>query len=148
VINGSHDRLMSNSERAPGGPRGAVGAAAETAVAAHLRGQGWTVLGRNLRIGRDEIDILALEPGPPDVVVVVEVRARSGPGYGTAVESVDAGKVARLYRALGSLRRAGHASLPVATHAAAAWRVDLLAVRRAPDGSWRLERHLRGLQPP
>ena len=35
------------------------------AAAARLVGLGWTILAANLRIGRDEIDLLAVEPGPP-----------------------------------------------------------------------------------
>ena len=99
---------MHPTERAPAGPRGIIGAAAEAAAAAHLRRRGWVVLGRNLRVGRDEIDILAREPGDPPVLVVLEVRARSRPGFGSPLESVDDGKVARLYRATWALRRGSH----------------------------------------
>ena len=139
---------MELSCRPPAGPRGAVGAAAEDAAVEHLRRRGWLVLGRNLRVGRDEVDILARESGDPAVTVVLEVRARSGPGYGAAVESVDARKVARLYRAAWTLRREGHPELPANDTSGSIWRVDLLTLRRAPDGRWRLEQHLRGLQPP
>ncbi len=65
------------------------------------------MLARNLRVGRDEIDIVALEPGSPPTLVVVEVRSRSRPGFGSAVETVDRRKVARLYRALAALPREG-----------------------------------------
>lgn len=139
---------MEATSRRPAGPRGAIGAAAESAAVEHLRCAGWLVLGRNLRVGRDEVDIVAQEPGEPGVTVVVEVRARTGAGFGAAEESVDARKVARLYRAAWTLRRQGHASLPVAGSTQAAWRVDLLTLRRDARGRWRVERHLRGLQPP
>ena len=76
------------------------------------------------------------------------MRARSGPGYGAAVESVDAGKVARLYRAAWTLRREGHPELPAVDTSGAIWRVDLLTLRRASGSDWRIEQHLRGLQPP
>ena len=138
---------MSVTHRAPAGPRGAVGAAAETAAAEHLRALGWHVLARNLRVQRDEVDILAREPGRPDVIVVLEVRSRSGPGFGAAVETVDARKVARLYRAAWRLRREGHPDLPRRATDGAVWRVDLLTLIRARDGRWHIERHLRGLQP-
>ena len=138
---------MSLTHRAPAGPRGLVGAAAETAAAQHLRALGWHVLARNLRVQRDEIDILAREPGTPDVIVVLEVRSRSGPGFGAAVESVDARKVARLYRAAWSLQCEGNPELPTSATEGAVWRVDLLALVRDRDGGWCLERHLRGLQP-
>jgi Holliday junction resolvase-like predicted endonuclease len=139
---------MPSSQRAPAGPRGALGAAAETAVSTYLRDLGWTVLGRNLWVGRDEIDILAREPVPSDVLVVLEVRARSRPGFGAAVESVDGRKVARLYRAAWGLRRWGHPAVVAKDLVGVVWRVDLVTVGRMADGSWQVERHLRGLQPP
>ena len=139
---------MHAPQRAPAGPRGAIGAAAESAAAIDLRRRGWFVLARNLRVGRDEIDILAREPGPPSVLVVVEVRARSGAGFGSALESVDGRKVGRLYRAAWALRRGGHPDVAPAELAATRWRVDLITLRRAASGEWLVEQHLRGLQPP
>jgi Holliday junction resolvase-like predicted endonuclease len=139
---------MERSSRVPAGPRGAIGAAAEAAAVAYLRRAGWLVLGRNVRVGRDEIDILALEPGEVAVTVVLEVRARSGPGFGAAVESVDARKVARLYRAAWNLQREGCRGLPADATAGAVWRVDLLTLVRGSDGDWRIEQHMRGLAPP
>jgi putative endonuclease len=139
---------MVSTQRAPAGPRGAVGAAAESFAAGYLLDRGWAVVGRNLRVGRDEIDILAREPDPSPVLVVVEVRARSGPAFGAAVESVDAAKVARLYRATWALQRWGHPAVAAHELAGDRWRVDLLSLRRRPDGAWQVESHLRGLQPP
>jgi putative endonuclease len=133
----------------PAGPRGAIGAAAEDAVAGHLAAAGWSILARNLRVGRDEVDILALEPGPPQTLVVVEVRCHSRARFGSPVESVDARKVARLYRAVLALQRQGAAALVPSTAARHRWRVDLVAVvldRRR--GRWLVTRHLRGLAPP
>lgn len=139
---------MDLTQRAPAGPRGATGATAEAAAAAHLHDLGWTVLGRNLRIGRVEIDLLARDPSPASVLVVVEVRARSRPGFGAPVETVDARKVKRLYRAAWALRRGGHPAVDPADIAGARWRVDLLTLRRSRDGTWSVEQHLRGLHPP
>jgi putative endonuclease len=139
---------MDRPERPPAGPRGLLGAAAEEAAADHLAGEGWSVVARNVRLGDDEIDIVALEPGSPPTVVVVEVRSRSGPRYGTAVESVDARKVARLYRASRSLRRAGHPAVGIGPAGTSAWRVDLLALRWTSRDGWVVEAHLRGLTPP
>ena len=137
-----------STSRPPAGPRGAAGVAAESAAADYLRQRGWAVLGRNLRVGRDEVDILALEPGSPSRLVVVEVRGRSRPGFGAAIESVDAAKVARLYRAVSLLRRTGHPALPAGNPDGAAWRVDLLTLTRGQDAVWRVDRHVRGLRPP
>jgi putative endonuclease len=138
---------MTRSGRAPAGPRGAIGAAAEQTAADHLQELGWVVLARNVRVGEQEIDIVALERGPPRTLVIVEVRSRSGPNFGAAVESVDARKVARLYGAAMRLRRNGHAALADGT-LWLPWRVDLLTLRREGRGGWHIEDHLRGLAPP
>ncbi len=123
--------------RLPSGPRGRTGASAEAAAAAHLEALGWVVLGRNLRVDGVELDIVGRPPEPESCLVIVEVRARSGPGFGSALESVDGRKVARLYRAALRLGRATDAS-----------RVDLMALRRTPSGEWEVEQHLQGLEPP
>ena len=125
---------------------------AEAAAAAHLEARGWSVLARQVRIGRDEIDLVALEPGPPPTIVCVEVRSRSGAAFGRQEDRVDAAKVRRLYRALAALRAAAHLpngrSLPRGE-----WRVDLLAVDLAPAsraeraGEVVAIRHLRGIIP-
>ena len=128
---------MRPEERPPAGPRGRTGAAAEAAAVSHLVAQGWAVLGRNLRVDGVELDILAQTPQPGSRLVIVEVRARSGPGFGSALESVDWRKVARLYRA--ALGLAGAGRVP---------RVDLMALRRTSTGAWKVEEHLRGVEPP
>ena len=65
------------------------GDAAETLVGERLAALGWQVLGRNLRLGRSELDILATDPGPPARLVVVEVRWRRSREFGGAEESLD-----------------------------------------------------------
>jgi putative endonuclease len=110
---------------------------------------GWTVLGRQVRAGRDEVDLLCVDPGPPLTLVVLEVRSHSSSRFGLPEESVDGRKVARLYRAAGSLRRLGVLEdgtlLPRLP-----WRVDLVSVDLAPSLSRDLGgptiRHLRGLR--
>ena len=44
------------------------------------REAGWTVLARNVHVGRHELDLVAVDPGPPAALVVVEVRWRAGRG--------------------------------------------------------------------
>jgi putative endonuclease len=139
---------MRSDGRAPRGPRGALGAAAEDAAAEHLLRQGWSVLARNVRVGADELDIIALEPLSPPTLVVVEVRSRSGPRFGSAIESIDGHKVQRLYRAVSRLRRGGHPALGLDVPPCREWRVDLLTLRRRGRDAWRIERHVRGLRPP
>ena len=137
---------MPSLERPPAGPRGRVGAAAESAAASHLVAQGWVLLGRNLRFGRDELDLLARAPAPAGELVAVEVRARSGPAFGDALESVDARKVARLYRAVAALRRGGHPAVGPGPLRESV-RVDLVTLRRS-RGDWVVQAHLCGLEPP
>jgi len=80
------------------------GAEAEERVARQLRADGWTILGQNVRVGRAEIDLLAVDPGPPRELVVVEVRYRGRRDYGLPEETVDRAKLARLRAAAVTLR--------------------------------------------
>ena len=73
-----------------------VGDAAESIVASRLVGGGWTVLARNVHVGRHEIDLVAVDPGPPRALVIVEVRWRVGRGYGLPEETVDHRKRTRI----------------------------------------------------
>ena len=66
-----------------------VGDAAETLVLVRLLAAGWTVLARNVHVGRHELDLVAVDPGPPASLVVVEVRWRSSRGFGLPEETVD-----------------------------------------------------------
>ncbi|HJP88953.1 MAG TPA: YraN family protein [Candidatus Limnocylindrales bacterium] len=72
-----------------------AGDAAELLVAERLAAAGWTILGRNVRVGRAELDLVGVDPGGP-ALVVVEVRWRSRRDYGLAEETIDRAKVARL----------------------------------------------------
>ena len=109
---------------------------------AYLSGHGWTILERNVRLGRDEIDIVALDPGPPRTLVFVEVRANRNGRFGTPEESVGHQKRRAVYRAALAYRRDRRSvALP--------WRVDLVALELAPRlapaaGRFTL-RHLKGL---
>lgn len=71
----------------------AKGAAAEAAAAAYLLGRGLKLLARNYRCRGGEIDLI-LKDGA--VLVFVEVRARSGAGFGGAAASITAAKQARI----------------------------------------------------
>ena len=72
-----------------------------------LVSRGWDVLGRNLRFGRSELDIVAVDPGPPPRVVVVEVRFRRTRSFGGAEASFDYGKRAKLLRGVGRMLESG-----------------------------------------
>lgn len=62
------------------------GAHAERLAAAHLERNGWTVLHRNWRFGRREIDLVAQRGR---TVAFVEVKARTRVSHGHPLESID-----------------------------------------------------------
>lgn len=115
-----------------------AGDSAEARVAEHLGRLGWRVLATRVRVGRDELDLVATDPGPPAALVVVEVRWRSRRDFGLAEETVDGRKRARLHRAGFVLRETGRlpsgAALP-----ALPLRFDLVVVE--PAGRLRHHRH-------
>jgi Holliday junction resolvase-like predicted endonuclease len=122
---------------------------AERLVADRLGRAGWEVIGRSLRVGRDEIDILAVDPGPPRSLVFVEVRSATDTRFGLPEERVDRRKVRHLYRAAAAARTAG--LLPGGAQVLRLpWRVDLVAVEAVPTlaagvgGS--VVRHLRDVR--
>ena len=73
-----------------------AGDAAESLVTVRLLEAGWTVLARNVHVGRHELDLVAVDPGPPRALVIVEVRWRASRGFGFAEETVDRRKRSRL----------------------------------------------------
>jgi len=126
-------------------PNRALGDEAEEAVARALAGAGWTILGRNVHVGRDELDIVAIDPGTAPAIVVVEVRRRGRRDFGLAEETLDWRKRRALRRAMATLREAGRLpdGKPLPDHR---WRFDLVAVE--PDGRGGLTlRHHRGIRP-
>ncbi len=72
------------------------GAAAEDLALRYLQRQGLRLVARNSRFRGGELDLVMLEGA---LLVVVEVRARSHPGYASAAESVDARKQRRIIHA-------------------------------------------------
>ena len=73
-----------------------AGDAAETLVLGRLIEAGWTVLARNVHVGRHELDLVAIDPGPPRALVIVEVRWRASRGFGLGEETVDHRKRSRV----------------------------------------------------
>lgn len=83
---------------------------------AHLKRSGATVLGRNLRAGRGEVDLLVSEAG---TVVAVEVKTRIGED---PMVQITADKQRRMRQAALLLR-----PRPL--------RIDVIAVRLDPSGA-------------
>jgi len=72
------------------------GQRAEQAVAEYLEASGFSIVARNLRLGRLEIDIVARRQ---ELIVVVEVRTRGDGAWTTALGSLDRAKQERIRRA-------------------------------------------------
>jgi putative endonuclease len=86
-------------------PRQALGRIGEDAAAAMLERAGLSIVERRFRLRRSEIDLIATEG---EFVVFVEVKTRSGDGYGAPAESVTPSKRRKIVRgALAFLARRG-----------------------------------------
>jgi putative endonuclease len=72
-----------------------LGRAGEERAAAYLRSRGYHVLARNWRGRGGELDIVAVRGTE---LVAVEVKTRSGTGFGHPFEAVDERKLARIWR--------------------------------------------------
>ena len=86
----------------PRGDRRALGDYGEGLACEYLRGLGFEILARNVRVGRVELDAVAREGR---TLCFVEVRTRRSARFGRPEESIDRRKQIRLVRAaLGALR--------------------------------------------
>jgi putative endonuclease len=77
-----------------------LGALGEQIAAGHLTGLGWRVLARNWRCRYGELDVIAVDPAA-DTVVFVEVKTRTGDGFGGLSYAVTEQKVRRIRRLAG-----------------------------------------------
>ncbi|MGP5726968.1 YraN family protein [Arthrobacter rhombi] len=99
-----------------------LGQRGEVLAAQYLMGRGIHVLARNWRCPIGEIDIVADDAG---TLVAVEVKTRSGLGFGHPAEAVDAVKLRRLHRLASAWCRA--AGQPRRRR-----RVDVIAIIAVP----------------
>lgn len=76
--------------------RQTLGRRGEDLAADYVEELGWRVVERRWRCARGEIDVVAVEPGPPPVTVFCEVKTRSGLGFGEPLEAITVAKMARL----------------------------------------------------
>jgi putative endonuclease len=135
------DPASSRASSRPASPsRRATGSAVEDAVAEALAARGWRILARRVRVGRLELDLVAVDPGPPPALVVVEVRWRRSRAFGLPEETVDGRKIGRLRLAAttlaGSGRLPGEERLP-----ALPLRLDVVAVEPGAGGRLRARHH-------
>lgn len=111
--------------------------AGEELAARYLTGLGWHILDRNWRCPAGELDIIAIDPGPPDVVVFCEVKSRRGLGFGPPLEAITAAKQRKLRELAVWWLRAQPRAVP-------RFRIDGLGVLLPPDGPRRIT-HVRGI---
>ena len=128
MLRGVDERGRTDAQRA--------GDAAEAMVADRLEAAGWTILGRNVHVGRRELDLVAVDPGPPAALVIVEVRWRRRRDFGLAEETVDHRKRTRVHEAAYALLERGDLPhLPL--------RFDLVVVEPGERGGEPRVRHHR-----
>jgi putative endonuclease len=68
----------------------------ERRAARHYRLRGWRVIEANVRVGRDELDLIVRRGRS---IRFVEVKEKTGRGYGTPLEMIDDRKLACVRRA-------------------------------------------------
>ena len=105
-----------------------LGALGEQIAVDHLKSLGLRIVTRNWRCRYGELDVIAAED--PDTIVFVEVKTRTGDGFGGVEQAVTRAKLRRLRR-LAGLWLAGQ------DHGWAQIRLDVIGVRigrrRAPE---------------
>jgi putative endonuclease len=116
-----------------------LGRMGEEEAVGYLQDRGWKILGRNIRHGRKEIDVVASRGR---VLAFVEVKCRSNESHGYPAEAITPSK----QRGIAEVARAW---LRVRRPPAGTWiRFDAVSVLYTPEGppiirhlpdAWRLE---------
>lgn len=116
----------------------------ERLAARYLTEQGFTVLDRNWRCVRGEIDIVATEGR---CLVVCEVKTRRSEAFGAPFEAVGRRKVRRLRRLAGQWleQRADAIAWPGGARGTDDVRIDIVSILRPAVGPVTLT-HLRGVE--
>ena len=115
-------------------PKDELGRTGEQVAVEYLERAGLRILDRNWRSTNGELDIVAAERR---VLVVCEVKTRSGAGFGTPLEAVTRHKQARLRR-LAAQWLVAHGVLFDEV------RIDAIGVLRDSSGEFQIE-HVRGV---
>ncbi|WIY81526.1 YraN family protein [Propionimicrobium sp. PCR01-08-3] len=118
--------------------RRALGNWGEQLAAEYLIALGWKIIARNWRCPVGEADLICLEPAAErlPIGVVVEVKCRSGRGFGDPLEAITYAKQKKLRQLAVAWRKAEIAAL-------SDLRVDAVGILKLP-GAAPLIRHVRG----
>ena len=121
------------------GSGAALGARGERLAARWLRRRGYRIVQRNLRVGRDEADLVAIDPDGVTVVIVeVKTRAADAPA---PEESLDEKKRFRLARLAARLQQTpGYADRPV--------RLDAIAIVWPSSGEPEVRHYVAAFESP
>jgi len=101
----------------------------EDAACAFLRGKGYAVVERNVRVGKGELDVVARHRGQ---TVFVEVKTRGRRDYGAPAEMVTPGKARRMLSA-------ARAYAAERGRSGESFRFDVVGVMRNADGTFGCE---------
>ncbi|MDR3076004.1 MAG: YraN family protein [Synergistaceae bacterium] len=105
------------------------GAMGERIAARYVERLGWRIVGRNIRVGRGELDIVAIDG---DELVVIEVRTRKIGKLSPSETTVGPNKIKTTLR---SARNYVESVLSYDGN----WRIDIVAVTVGGDGKSRVE---------
>jgi putative endonuclease len=101
----------------------------ERIAARYVERLGWRIVGRNIRVGRGELDIVAIDG---DELVVIEVRTRKIGKLSPSETTVGPNKIKTTLR---SARNYVESVLSYDGN----WRIDIVAVTVGGDGKSRVE---------
>ena len=106
-----------------------LGAVGERIAAEYIKNMGWRITGRNIRAGRGELDIVAIDG---DELVIVEVRTRRIGKISPSETTVGPNK-------LKSILKAARIYVERILSYEGNWRIDIAAVTVDENGAYRVE---------
>ncbi|MDY6054305.1 YraN family protein [Micrococcus sp.] len=136
-------------DTAPAGRRGgsrahtALGRYGEDVAARWLQARGHEVVARNWRGPAGELDLVTRHAG---WWVAVEVKTRSGTGFGDPLEAVTPAKLRRLHRLMAAWMHEHASPIGLGVRARDPWRVDAVAVLVPRGGGVRVD-HVQDVRP-
>lgn len=113
----------------------ATGNYGEDLAAKYIAQKGFQIIERNFRTRNGEIDIIAIDRRKKqDVLVCIEVKARSSNAYGTPLEAITHFKLKALVRTL-QYYKSTHRALPELM------RIDGISIQKDGKGEFVIEHH-------